>query len=123
MDRKFEIAKEKIRIGDILYYAEDNSTYKFDSFRVVDFKLEFIYEDLKTDKMVLYLKQPTSTKDEYTILDFKECYGQTLFKTKKDAIAKVTQMKKDATSAYDAKSKKKDPEKKKSESEGGKKDA
>ena len=123
MDRKFEIAKEKIKIGDILYYAEDNSTYKFDSFRVVDFKLEFIYEDSKTGNIALYLKQPTSTKDEYTIPDFEECYGQTLFKTKKDATAKVAQMKKDATSAYGAKSKKKDSEKKKSESEGGKKDA
>ena len=123
MDRKFEITKEKIKIDDILYYAEDNSTYKFDSFRVVDFKLEFIYEDSKTGDIVLYLKQPTSTADEYTVLYFKECYGQTLFKTKKDATAKVTQMKKDATSAYDAKSKKKDPEKKKSESKGDKKDA
>lgn len=123
MDRKFEIAKEKIKIGDILYYAEDNSTYRFDSFRVVDFKLEFIYEDSKTGNIALYLKQPTSTKDEYTIPDFGECYGQTLFKTKKDATAKVTQMRKDATSAYGAKSKKKDSEKKKSESEGGKKDA
>lgn len=123
MDRKFEITKEKIKIGDILYYAEDNSTYKFDSFRVMDFKLDFIYEDSKTGDIALYLKQPTSTADKYTILDFKECYGQTLFKTKKDATAKVTQMKKDATSAYDAKSKKKDSEKKKSESEGGKKDA
>lgn len=103
MDRKFEITKEKIKVGDILYYAEDNSTYKFDSFRVVDLKLEFIYEDSKIGNIALYLKQPTSTADEYTVLDFKECYGQTLFKTKKDATAKVTQMKKDATSAYDAK--------------------
>lgn len=106
MDRKFEIKKDKIKVGDRLYFVEDNSTYKFNSFRVIDGTVEYIYSDDNEDKVRVYLKLSNNTADAYVVLDWEEYYGIALFKSKKEANDKMAQMKQDATSTNDDKSNK-----------------
>ena len=106
MDRRFEIKKDKVKVGDRLYFVEDNSTYKFNSFRVIDGTVEYIYGDDNEDKVRVYLKLSNNVADAYVVLDWEEYYGIALFKSKKEANDKMAQMKQDTTSTNDGKSNK-----------------
>lgn len=77
-----------LKVGTRVFVAEDNCTFKFDSFRVSEIEVIMI-----TDQMV-YGKNTKSTEDRVEVYD-DDFIAKNVFSTKKDAEARIEEMKKE----------------------------
>ena len=77
-----------LKVSDHVFVAEDNCTFKFDSFRVSEIEVTMI-----TDQMV-YGKNTKSSEDRIEVYD-DDFVAKNVFSNKKDAEARIEEMKKE----------------------------
>lgn len=98
---------EDIKVGDKLFIAEDNSTFKFDSFRVIEATVTYIMRGLGGKPIqYIYVSQKDNNGPDVGVLD-TSYVSEFAFKKRTDAQAKINQMKKDAESARKGETEKK----------------
>ena len=83
---------EEVTVGNKYFYAEDNCTYKFNSFRVLELEATSKSRD-ESENAHVFLRKVGSLADEYYVLTREQC-EKNLFKKKKDAEAVLDLMKK-----------------------------